>query len=86
MHATAATTLTGLITPALAASRSSLGAFPIVLLALACPLMMVFMMRSMGGMSHGGGGQAPRERSDGDVPDHAPDSWTRDQGQSPTAR
>jgi len=45
-----------------------IGTLVVVPLFLACPLMMMFMMRGMGGMDHGGmhdnHGQSPKERED----------------------
>ncbi len=80
MYATAATTLSGLLVPVLGASRSGLGALPVLLVALACPLMMFVMMRSMSGMSHGRHDHRPadQDRPHDEVPDHVPDSWTED--------
>ncbi len=73
MHIIAATTLLG--------AGSGFAALPVLLIALACPLMMVLMMRGMVGMARGRDDrrEADHDRTTAQVPDHVPDSWTDDQ-------
>ncbi|GAA0466885.1 hypothetical protein Aca07nite_71820 [Actinoplanes capillaceus] len=60
----------GALVVGLLAAGSSLQSMLPFLLALACPLMMVFMMRSMGG--HGGHGRADHSKAARDHDDTAP--------------
>jgi len=79
--------------PLLGATGASVGALPILLIVLACPLMMFFMMRRMGGMSHGGTHDHDTQDHDTQdhdtqdhdthdhddaMPDRVPQDWTHD--------